>query len=50
MIHVADSGADFERCAEIYDAVEPDRGVREGAGVLGRGSIWRLYETATWSR
>jgi mycothiol synthase len=37
MIRVAESRADFERCAEIYNAVEPDRVLTAEDGASGNG-------------
>jgi mycothiol synthase len=38
MIRVADSPADFERCAEIYNAVEPDRVITAEEIASGNGT------------
>ena len=39
MIRVAESRADFERCAEIYNAVELDRVVDLGAPLEVRAAL-----------
>lgn len=38
MIRVADSPADFERCASIYNAVEPDRVMTADEAASGKGT------------
>jgi mycothiol synthase len=38
MIRVADTRADFERCAEIYNAVEPDRVITAEEVASGKGT------------
>jgi GNAT superfamily N-acetyltransferase len=37
MIHVAETSEDFERCAEIYNAVEPDRIITAAEAASGGG-------------
>jgi len=43
MIRVADSHADFQRCAEIYNAVEPDRVLTAEEAAEGNGTSF-LHE------
>ena len=38
MIRVAETRADFERCAEIYNAVEPDRVLTAEEAASGNGT------------
>jgi len=38
MIRVAETRADFERCAEIYNAVEPDRVLTSEEAASGNGT------------
>ena len=43
MIRVADTSADFERCADIYNAVEPDRVLTAEEAASGNGTSF-LHE------